>query len=106
MNKTQLRRISAIVKVLNTGETMKQEVLRLKVIDLIDRDFCKSTLEKDIQYLKMDFDLEFRKIKIAFKSVLITQKIKSCAYCTAFFAKFNKKCKHLKESAKLKSMFF
>ena len=59
MNKTQLRRISAIVKVLNTGETMKQEVLRLKVIDLIDRDFCKSTLEKDIQYLKMDFDLEF-----------------------------------------------
>lgn len=59
MNKTQLRRISAIVKVLNTGETMKQEVLRLKVIDLIDRDFCKSTLEKDIQYLKMEFDLEF-----------------------------------------------
>jgi hypothetical protein len=58
MNKTQLRRISAIVKVLNTGETMKQEVLRLKVIDLIDRDFCKSTLEKDIQYLKMEFDLE------------------------------------------------
>jgi hypothetical protein len=59
MNKSQLRRISAIVKVLNTGATMKQEELRLKVIDMIDRDFCKSTLEKDISYLKMEFDLEF-----------------------------------------------
>jgi len=59
MNKTQLRRISAIVKVLNTGITIKQEELRLQVIEMIDREFCKSTLEKDISYLKMEFDLEF-----------------------------------------------
>jgi len=58
MNKTQLRRISAIVKVLNTGVTIKQEQLRTDVVELIDRDFCKSTLEKDMQYLKMEFDLE------------------------------------------------
>jgi len=58
MNKTQLRRISAIVKILNTGVTIKQEQLRTDVIELIDRDFCKSTLEKDMQYLKMEFDLE------------------------------------------------
>jgi len=58
MNKTQLRRISAIVKILNTGVTIKQEQLRTDVVELIDRDFCKSTLEKDMQYLKMEFDLE------------------------------------------------
>ena len=58
MNKTQLRRISAIVKVLNTGVTIKQEQLRTDVVELIDLDFCKSTLEKDMQYLKMEFDLE------------------------------------------------
>ena len=46
MNKTQLRRISAIVKVLNTGVTIKQEQLRTDVVELIDREFCKSTLEK------------------------------------------------------------
>lgn len=58
INKTQLRRISAIVKVLNTGVTIKQEQLRTDVVELIDREFCKSTLEKDMQYLKMEFDLE------------------------------------------------
>lgn len=46
INKTQLRRISAIVKVLNTGVTIKQEQLRTDVVELIDRDFVNQRLKR------------------------------------------------------------
>jgi hypothetical protein len=57
INKTQLRRLSAIVHVLNHS-TCNTEQLRCKVSELIDVEVCKSTIEKDLYHLRMEYDLD------------------------------------------------
>jgi hypothetical protein len=57
INKTQLRRLSAIVHVLNHS-TCNTKQLRNKVSELIDVEVCKSTIEKDLYHLRMEYDLD------------------------------------------------
>jgi hypothetical protein len=57
INKTQLRRLSAIVHVLNHS-TCNTQQLRCKVSELIDVEVCKSTIEKDLYHLRMEYDLD------------------------------------------------
>lgn len=55
-NKVQLRRLSAIVKVLNRHDFINGKDLTMIVSGMIDLDVCKSTIEKDLFYLKEEFD--------------------------------------------------
>ena len=57
INKTQLRRLSAIVHVLNHS-TCNTKQLRCKVSELIDLEVCKSTIEKDLYHLRIEYDLD------------------------------------------------
>ena len=57
INKTQLRRLSAIVHVLKESHLNTKE-LRCKVSELIDVEVCKSTIEKDLYHLRMEYDLD------------------------------------------------
>jgi len=57
INKTQLRRLSAIVHVLNNS-TCNTQQLKNKVSELIDVEVCKSTIEKDLYHLRMEYDLD------------------------------------------------
>jgi len=58
-NKNQLRRLSVIVYHLNTLLPVTQIELTKKVNRTMDENFSKSTVEKDLFYLKMNFDLEY-----------------------------------------------
>jgi hypothetical protein len=59
-NKKQIRRLSAIVQVLNDEKARErwifQEDLRKKVIEKIDMKVCKSTIDKDLFYLREEYD--------------------------------------------------
>ena len=55
---TRLRRLSAICRILNSGETLNLEEIRRRSSDLMDSDFSPSTLDKDLAYLKLNFDVE------------------------------------------------
>jgi hypothetical protein len=57
INKTQLRRLSAIVHVLKESH-LNTKQLRCKVSELIDMEVCKSTIEKDLYHLRMEYDLD------------------------------------------------
>ena len=58
ISNTRLRRLSAICRVLNSNETLKLDEIRRRSSDLMDSDFSPSTLDKDLAYLKMNFDVE------------------------------------------------
>lgn len=58
-NKNQLRRLSAVVYHLNSMHPVTQIELTKKVNRSMDENFSKSTIEKDLFYLKMNFDIEY-----------------------------------------------
>lgn len=58
-NKNQLRRLSAIVHVLNSCRLMSITQIQEKVNDIMDENFSRSTIEKDLFNLKMNYDLEY-----------------------------------------------
>lgn len=58
-NKNQLRRLSAIVHVMNSCRLMSITQIQEKVNDIMDENFSRSTIEKDLFNLKMNYDLEY-----------------------------------------------
>lgn len=58
-NKNQLRRLSAIVHVMNSCQLMSITQIQEKVNDIMDENFSRSTIEKDLFNLKMNYDLEY-----------------------------------------------
>jgi len=60
INKTQLRRLSAIVRILrdNKNKYITNERLHYKVCASVDADVCRSTIEKDLQHLRNEYDLD------------------------------------------------
>lgn len=60
INKTQLRRLSAIVRILrdNKNKYTTNERLHYKVSAVIDAEICRSTIEKDLQHLRNEYDLD------------------------------------------------
>lgn len=60
-NKNQLRRMSAIVHVMNSCKWLTIEQIKDKVNDIMFENFSKSTIEKDLFNLKMNYDLEYQK---------------------------------------------
>lgn len=70
VNKNRLRRLSAIVAVLNNcHEPINYNDLLVKVIDKTDQDVCKSTLEKDIYHLREEYDLQVKGTRIGLQLV-------------------------------------
>jgi hypothetical protein len=60
INKTQLRRLSAIVRILrdNKNQYVSNKTLQVKVSAAIDAEVCRSTIEKDLQHLRNEYDLD------------------------------------------------
>lgn len=59
-NKNQLRRLSAIVHVMNSCQCMRLDKIRKKVNSNMDENFSKSTIEKDLFNLRMNYDFEYK----------------------------------------------
>lgn len=75
--KQQLRRQSAIVQVLNNniGRWTPTTEIMEKVIVLCGEQFCKSTIEKDLFYLKEEFDLEYESTSGLGGGILINERV-------------------------------
>lgn len=56
--KNKLRRLSIIVDELNSLQVMKIEGLHDRIVSRLGEYVCKSTIDKDIFDLKMDFDID------------------------------------------------
>lgn len=56
--KNKLRRLSIIVDELNSLQVMKIEDLHDRIVSRLGEYVCKSTIDKDIFDLKMDFDID------------------------------------------------
>lgn len=59
-NKTQLRRLSCIVRVLrdNKHKDTSNKELREKVSSMLEAEVVRSTIEKDMQHLRNNYDLD------------------------------------------------
>jgi hypothetical protein len=62
-NKNQLRRLSAIVHVMNCGKWMNLNQIQNKVNLNMQDHFSRSTIEKDLFNLKMNYDFEYESKK-------------------------------------------
>lgn len=71
VNKTQLRRYSAIISLLNNLRPITLKDLTQKVSEKIDLQISRSTLDKDLARLKMEYDLP---IKSGVKGVQLEEK--------------------------------
>jgi hypothetical protein len=71
-NKNSIKRMVKIYQVLEQNECITIDEIVSKVNQLIDFPVCKSSIEKDIFNLKMDFDIE---IKGNMNGVMLVEKI-------------------------------
>jgi hypothetical protein len=55
----QMQRMSIIYREIKNRGPVTCKHLHSKVNSIVDRPVCKSTIEKDLFKLKMDFDVEF-----------------------------------------------
>lgn len=60
MRLEQLRRLAKVVSILNTGQVVTTEEIRKRVSEALDKEYCKSTIEKDVFLLRMEFDLDIQ----------------------------------------------
>lgn len=77
-----LKRYAAIIEVLNSMQVVKIETIREKVSKKMDYEYSKSTIEKDLQNLKLDFDIEYR--AVVTKGIQLIERVDYIERLTAY----------------------